>query len=163
MAARDRAWPARCAAIAGTLGGLGRLPRAPGTAGAAAAVLVAAALPARHYGLAVAALLAAAVVVAPAAARAAAAAGAGDDPPSFVLDEAAGMWLAVLHPAQPSPAVLAAAFVAFRLFDIWKPGPIARLERVGRGWGVVLDDLAAGALALGVSLALAALLDGAVG
>ena len=55
----------------------------------------------------------------------------GDDPSEFVIDEVAGQWLALLFPAAafwwrgfegflPYPAPLA-AFVLFRLFDIWKP------------------------------------------
>jgi len=41
----------------------------------------------------------------------------------------------------------AAAFVAFRLFDIVKPPPVRRLERLPAGWGVLADDLMAGAYA----------------
>ena len=40
-----------------------------------------------------------------------------------------------------------AAFVAFRLLDIMKPFGIKRLERIGNGVGIVLDDLAAGFVA----------------
>ncbi len=143
---------ARAGRWLGTLGGIGRAPVAPGTVGGAAAAVAAAALPATAYGWALPALLVAAVALAPACARAAAAASGVEDPRSFVLDEAAGMWLALLRPAPPGWAVIAVTFAAFRLFDIWKPGPIRRLERVGGGWGVLLDDLAAGALALVVSI-----------
>lgn len=38
-------------------------------------------------------------------------------------------------------------FVLFRLFDIWKPGPIRHLQRLRGGWGVVVDDLAAAVVA----------------
>lgn len=48
------------------------------------------------------------------------------------------------------PALLA-GFALFRLFDIWKPWPIRRLQHLPGGWGVVADDLAAG-LAAGVAL-----------
>ena len=37
-----------------------------------------------------------------------------------------------------------AVFVLFRAFDIWKPFPIRRLERLPGGWGIVADDAAAG-------------------
>lgn len=48
------------------------------------------------------------------------------------------------------------AFVMFRLFDIWKPGPIGALERLPGAWGVMADDLGAGlAAALVVALAAA--------
>jgi phosphatidylglycerophosphatase A len=43
-------------------------------------------------------------------------------------------------------AVLA-GFVAFRLFDIWKPYPIDRLESLKSGLGVMADDVLAGAYA----------------
>ena len=50
-----------------------------------------------------------------------------------------------------------AAFIAFRLFDIWKPWPISWLDHhVKGGLGVMVDDLAAAVLAyLSVLLALA--------
>lgn len=44
------------------------------------------------------------------------------------------------------PALLA-AFLLFRLFDIWKPGPIRRLQDLPEGWGVVIDDFAAALVA----------------
>jgi phosphatidylglycerophosphatase A len=37
-----------------------------------------------------------------------------------------------------------AAFLLFRLFDVWKPPPVRQLERVAGGPGIVLDDAAAG-------------------
>jgi len=50
-----------------------------------------------------------------------------------------------------------AAFVLFRLFDIWKPGPVGWADRRGGATGVMLDDLIAGVFAaLGV-VALAAI------
>ena len=38
-------------------------------------------------------------------------------------------------------------FVAFRVFDVWKPGPVRRAERLAGGAGVMLDDVVAGAFA----------------
>lgn len=75
------------------------------------------------------------------------------DPPWFVLDEAAGMFLAAFAPGRPGPESILVALVAFRLFDIIKPPPIRRLEGIPGGPGVVLDDLAAGAMALLLRLA----------
>jgi len=43
--------------------------------------------------------------------------------------------------------VIAAAFVAFRVFDIVKPWPAGRLEHIPAGWGVMADDVMAGAYA----------------
>ena len=73
------------------------------------------------------------------------------DPSFVVLDEAVGIWLLMLllHMAGYSGAdiALCAAFLAFRVLDVWKPYPISWLdERVGAFY-VLADDLAAGGLA----------------
>jgi len=69
------------------------------------------------------------------------------DPGRFVLDEAAGICLSILFlPARTGWGTginLAAAFLAFRIFDITKPPPCRQLERLPAGWGILLDDLAA--------------------
>jgi phosphatidylglycerophosphatase A len=78
------------------------------------------------------------------------------DPGFVVIDEAAGQWIALLFaPFDWKHAV--AALVLFRLFDITKPFPIRRLERLPEGWGIVFDDLGAGLYALAVMGLLAAL------
>ena len=62
----------------------------------------------------------------------------------IVIDEWAGIWLAMLMTAG-HPVFLLMALALFRLFDIWKPGPIGWLDRHVQGpAGVMLDDLAAG-------------------
>ena len=82
------------------------------------------------------------------------------DPGCVVIDEIAGQLLAsapVPLFAFASPLAAWAAwllsFVAFRLFDIWKPGPVRRLQDLPEGWGVVIDDVAAGLLAAGATAA----------
>ncbi len=71
----------------------------------------------------------------------------GKDPGSIVIDEVAGMTLSVI--ALPlTPSVLGAAFLLFRLFDVWKPFPARDSQRIGGGVGVMLDDLIAGLYAL---------------
>lgn len=79
----------------------------------------------------------------------------GEDPSEFVIDEVAGQWLALLAPSaaiwvhggvMPWPAPLA-AFVFFRLFDIWKPWLVGRADRRGDAAGVMIDDLWAGVFA----------------
>ncbi|MAG54738.1 MAG: phosphatidylglycerophosphatase A [Planctomycetes bacterium] len=72
----------------------------------------------------------------------------GGDPGWFVLDEVAGMWLTACALAGPDQVGLLIAFVLFRVFDITKPPPVRSLERVGGGWGIVLDDLMAAVYAL---------------
>lgn len=77
------------------------------------------------------------------------------DPQWIVIDEAAGMWVALAGlPAFGWVGVLA-AFALFRLFDIAKPGPVGWADRQGGATGVMLDDLIAGALAALVLVALA--------
>ena len=53
------------------------------------------------------------------------------------------MWLACLL-LPPTGYWLAAAFILFRLFDILKPWPAGRLEKLPGGWGIMADDVAAG-------------------
>lgn len=74
-----------------------------------------------------------------------------EDPGQAVIDEVAGQWLtlAVCRPDWPH-ALLALAL--FRLFDITKPWPIRKLEALPGGWGIMLDDLAAGLFGLVVLL-----------
>lgn len=68
------------------------------------------------------------------------------DPGCIVSDELAGQWLALLCVPDAWPWWLA-AFVLFRIFDIGKPWPMRRLERLPGGIGIVADDLAAGVYA----------------
>ena len=72
----------------------------------------------------------------------------GKDPQFFVLDEVAGYLLTIWWFEGPSLLTLFVAFCAFRFFDIIKPPPIRKVERVGGGAGIVLDDLVAGVYGL---------------
>ncbi len=67
-----------------------------------------------------------------------------EDHPAIVWDEFVGFWLACL--ALPAGWYwMLAAFLLFRLFDIWKPWPIRQLDRrLKGGLGIMLDDLVAG-------------------
>jgi len=72
------------------------------------------------------------------------------DPGFVVIDEVAGQWITLLFsPADWRHGIV--ALILFRLFDITKPFPIRRLERLPAGWGIVFDDVAAGLYALGVA------------
>jgi len=77
-----------------------------------------------------------------------------EDPGFVVVDEVAGQWIALIG-MRPDWRHAVLALVLFRLFDIWKPWPIRRLEGLPEGTGIMLDDVAAGVLALVVGLALA--------
>ncbi len=61
----------------------------------------------------------------------------------IVIDEAAGMMIALLFVPQ-EPALIVFAFIAFRLFDIVKPFPVKWAEGIRSPWGVILDDIIAG-------------------
>jgi phosphatidylglycerophosphatase A len=77
-----------------------------------------------------------------------------DDPSEVVIDEVAGVWVACLALPDASAGGLIGAFLLFRLFDIWKRGPVGWADRRLKGaFGVMADDLIAGAMAA-VSLAL---------
>ncbi len=72
------------------------------------------------------------------------------DPGFVVIDEVAGQWITLLgSPLDWRHGLL--ALILFRLFDITKPFPVRRLERLPEGWGIVLDDVAAGLYALGIA------------
>jgi phosphatidylglycerophosphatase A len=67
----------------------------------------------------------------------------GDDPSEIVIDEVAGILLA-LFLVPPSGVSLFGGFFLFRLFDILKPFPVGRFEKLRGGFGIVSDDLVAG-------------------
>lgn len=70
----------------------------------------------------------------------------GKDPSRIVIDEIAGMLISML--AVPVNITnLAISVVLFRIFDIWKPLGIRKIDQMNGGWGVMLDDVAAGGVA----------------
>lgn len=132
------------------------MPVAPGTWGSALAIPLFALLlrlPPPLYGLAVLALLGLGIWAAGAAERH----WGREDDRRIVIDEVVGQ-LVALAPllalrgrglgALPWGALVVTGFVAFRCFDIWKPGPVRWAERrFSGGAGVMADDVVAGALA----------------
>jgi len=67
------------------------------------------------------------------------------DDQRIVIDEWAGYLTCIAFMPRTLPTLLA-AFVLFRIVDVWKPLGIRRLGKVPGGWGVVIDDVAAGLL-----------------
>ncbi len=123
--------------------GIGRIPVAPGTAASALALgLGAGLLAARPPALATAAVTAS--LGGFAALRNARIEG---DPGWVVIDEIAGQWITLLGLQRPTLAGLAAAFSLFRLLDITKLGPVGWADRQGGVFGIMADDIIAGALA----------------
>jgi phosphatidylglycerophosphatase A len=70
------------------------------------------------------------------------------DPGHVVIDEVVGQMVTfLLHPHAPWKLLLV-GFGLFRLFDIVKPFPARRAERLSAGWGIMVDDVVAGIYAL---------------
>ncbi len=127
---------------------VGLVPKAPGTAGSLVGVLLAFLLQQYLYftGWHLAAL--AAVLLLPSVWAATVLIGATGqkDPQVIVMDEVLGQLIvfAALGWNETSPLAYVLAFALFRFFDIAKPFPVRALERLPQGWGVMVDDYAAG-------------------
>jgi phosphatidylglycerophosphatase A len=161
------------ATLIGTVAGVGYLRPAPGTWGSLAALPLAFGL---HLlgGFPLLALATLVVCIAGYWATAEMTRGqANHDPSEIVIDEVVGQWLAIWaisYPAWAHGIAISAlwpgwvaAFALFRLFDIWKPGPVGWADRKTGPMGVMLDDVIAGILAaLGVA-ALAGFSHGVLG
>ncbi|RME92573.1 MAG: phosphatidylglycerophosphatase A [Candidatus Hydrogenedentota bacterium] len=65
------------------------------------------------------------------------------DPGFIVIDEWVGQWIPFLF-VLPNPTAILIGFIFFRIFDITKIPPIAKLENLGGGLGIMLDDVMAG-------------------
>jgi phosphatidylglycerophosphatase A len=127
-----------------TCGGVGYLPGMPGTWGSLAALPLwwgLSHLGLGGYSLALVAILAVSVRITGLAQDY-----LGPDHSAIVLDEMVGLLIALAGVPLRWPWVLV-GFALFRLLDIWKPFPIKYCEQLPGGWGVVLDDAAAGLLA----------------
>jgi len=137
----------------GTFFGAGLLKPGPGTYGSVAAVVLwfiaahvfAITATTLTIGTIIAALLVTLVGI-PAATIVARETGR-EDPGHVVIDEVAGQLIALIAiPADWKHAAL--SLLLFRFFDILKPPPVRQLERLPEGTGIMLDDVAAGVLAL---------------
>jgi phosphatidylglycerophosphatase A len=138
------------AAGVATVGGAGFLPKAPGTAGAAVGVLLYLGIERVHDG---AYYLHAIILLLVAGTWASWRVEHfwGHDSQRIVIDEVVGQMITFAFTAGriklPWPDVIA-GFALFRLFDIIKPFPVRRLERLQSGVGVMADDVGAGLYAL---------------
>ncbi len=126
-----------------SFGYVGFFPIAPGTAGSLAALGLFAlvrwvGMPAFELGM-IGVVLAAGIWAANGAERAL----ARKDPGPIVIDEVLGM-LITLALLPVSLTGIAVGFVLFRLFDVVKPFPADRMERLPGGLGVMMDDAVAG-------------------
>ncbi|MES2219988.1 MAG: phosphatidylglycerophosphatase A [Acidobacteriota bacterium] len=140
-----------------TFFGVGFLRPAPGTWGSAAGLLLW--LAAAHWlhpspmqfavGTAIAALLA--VLAGIPASTIVSREAATEDPSFVVLDEVAGQWIALIV-AGTRPWEWLLAFLLFRVFDILKPSPARQFDRMHSGFGIMMDDVAAGIYAMVILL-----------
>ena len=65
------------------------------------------------------------------------------DPPKVVIDEWVGMWIALLI-VPKTWQWITGSFLLFRFFDISKLFPMRQIEKLKKGWGIMLDDVVAG-------------------
>ena len=141
----------RWATLVATFFGAGRLRPGPGTWGSLAAMLLwwllASHLPSSAHVPAILALIAASTAIGIPAATLEARGCGTKDPSHVVIDEVAGQLVTLIAcPILWKP--LLAGFILFRAFDIVKPPPIRRLEKLPEGTGIVVDDLGAGVYGL---------------
>lgn len=74
--------------------------------------------------------------------------GGEHDDKSIVIDEVAGVWIAFVFSGATTWTHILLSLIYFRIFDIWKPSFIGRIDKnVKGGWGVMGDDLLAGVIA----------------
>lgn len=133
----------RLAAAWATCAGIGFIPVAPGTFASLAVVLLHRAVLHRLPPAGMALLIIVVFITGAAASTRYARLLGRKDPGLIVVDEAAGQLTALLA-LGTDWRLLLSAFLLFRFFDIVKPWPIGRLERLPDGWGIMLDDVAAG-------------------
>ncbi len=123
--------------------GAGYAPKAPGTFGSLLGLVLGLLLLRAGH----AALFAAAIVTAAGGLWAIRRAPHEDDPGWIVIDEIAGQFCALLALSRVTLAGAVIAFALFRLFDIAKPGPVGWADAQHNAFGIMADDIVAGALA----------------
>lgn len=141
-----------------TLGGIGRLKPAPGTWGSLVV------LPVVVFGPVIALLLGLLVTLLGFFAIREVLRDAPDEDPGWiVVDEAAGMLIALAGlTAEASIWGVLIAFGLFRIFDIFKPWPISWADQQSGAFGVMLDDIVAGALVAAALILARPLLPGVI-
>jgi phosphatidylglycerophosphatase A len=146
-----------------TCGGVGYFPLAPGTAGSAVGLALVAGLGRLPLGrpwlwALLGSLVLGIFIVGVWAARDAEKFFGQTDPRYVVIDEVVGQMLTFLARPDATWKWLLAGFVLFRIFDVVKPFPARRVERLAGGWGIMMDDVAASAYSIVAVLLLGYLL-----
>ena len=120
---------------------LGKLPFAPGSWGSLGALILWIFLPSSYILQMIMIIILFSIGVI--SSKIMAAAMNDHDPSEVVIDEAVGMWIA-LFMLPHSIAIYSMAFILFRIFDIFKPSFIYRVQNLPGGWGIMMDDVLAG-------------------
>jgi phosphatidylglycerophosphatase A len=140
----------RIAIAVATGGGAGLLPKAPGTAGALEGVLIYLLMERLQLGAYFPHAIIFVLIIGTWSAYRVELFW-GEDSQRIVVDEIAGQMITFALAAgrySLSAVDVLIGFVLFRLFDIVKPFPLRRLERLKLGFGVIADDVGAGVYAL---------------
>ena len=142
---RNETWATAVASV----GGLGFFPVAPGTVASVVAVQVYALIGPLQQAAVLAPVIVAAFVLGGVSVGVVLRRGDGPKDPSHVVcDEVAGQWIALVSLAYAGRwEFMLAAFLLFRLFDVWKPPPVSFFDRRPGPWYVMMDDVAAGVYA----------------
>ena len=137
----------RIAFLCATACGAGLVPRAPGTAGSVVGLCLWLAASMAPWPLTIETLLVVVIaVIGVWSGTRAERLMNRSDPPAVVVDEVVGMLITFIG-ISPTWKSACMGFALFRLLDILKPFPICRLQRLRGGWGIMADDVAAGAVA----------------
>ena len=141
------------ASMIATFFGIGRLRPGPGSWGSAATILLwwlASSRIAANWHVAIVIAVAAGVLIVgiPSATLVSRASGL-KDPQFVVIDEVAGQLITLIGVPLSWKSVLL-GFILFRGFDITKPPPVRKIEHLPGGFGIILDDVAAGLYALAI-------------
>lgn len=142
MVAGSKSMLERLAWLVGTGLGSGLAPVAPGTVGSLVALIIYLLLPISGDSIVLYVLIGAGFVLG-IWATGSLVQPSDPDPGRAVWDEFVGMWATCLLLPKSLPW-MAAAFLCFRVLDIWKPWPARRLERLHGGLGIMADDLLVG-------------------
>ena len=129
--------------------GVGKIPPMPGTYGSLLGAALFLLLPVGQIEIKIASILVLIFLGAYTASKIEIETGVPDNS-IIVIDEIAGMWITLLFVPMELWWIIS-AIVLFRILDIVKPFPIKKIERFKRGYGVMLDDVAAGIYA-GIAL-----------
>lgn len=125
---------------------IGHLPLAPGTWGSAASLLIWYFIPEMNM-IVFSSIIIILFILGLISAKKVAEHENNPDPSKVVIDEWVGMWITLLI-VPKTWQWMAGSFLLFRFFDISKLFPMRQIEKLKKGWGIMLDDVVAGIYSL---------------